>query len=124
MAAILVVDDSKFMRRMLSDILTEEGHDVVGEAENAREALDFCDRLKPDVVTMDIVMPETDGTDATSALKTMSETIPPTKVVMVSAMGQEKVMEECRQLGARDFITKPFQPEQIKEVVERVSNGD
>lgn len=124
MAAILVVDDSKFMRQMLSDILTDEGHDVVGEAENAREALDFCDRLSPDVVTMDIIMPETDGVDAMSALKTMSETIPTTKVVMVSAMGQEKVMEECRESGARDFIIKPFRPEQIKEVVERVASGD
>jgi two-component system chemotaxis response regulator CheY len=124
MAAILVVDDSKFMRKMLSDILTEDGHDVVGEAENAREALDSCDRLNPDVVTMDIVMPEMDGIDSISALKTMSGTFPPTKVVMVSAMGQEKVMEECRQSGARDFITKPFRPEQIKEVVDRVSNSD
>ncbi len=124
MAAILVVDDSKFMRQMLSDILTEGGHDVVGEAENAREALKSCERLGPDVVTMDIIMPETDGVDAISALKTMSEAIPKTKVVMVSAMGQEKVMEECRQLGAKDFITKPFQPEQIKEVVERVASGD
>ncbi len=124
MAAILVVDDSKFMRRMLSDILIEEGHDVVGEAENAREAVKSCETLGPDVVTMDIIMPEVDGMDAISALKAMSETTPETKVVMVSAMGQEKVMEECRQSGARDFITKPFQPEQIKEVVERVSNGD
>lgn len=124
MAAILVVDDSGFMRKMLSDILVEGGHDVVGEAGNAREALNVCKKLDPDVVTMDIVMPEMDGIDAISALKTMCETIPQIKVVMVSAMGQEKVMEECRQLGARDFITKPFRPVQIREVVERVSNDD
>ena len=124
MAAILVVDDSRFMRQVLSDILAEGGHNVVGEAENAREGLDFCKELDPDIVTMDIVMPEVDGVDAISALKTMSETAPATKVVMVSAMGQEKVMEECRQSGARDFITKPFRPEQIKEVVERVLNSD
>lgn len=124
MAAILVVDDSKFMRRMLSDILVEEGHDVVGEAENAKQALDFCDRLDPDVVTMDIVMPEVAGVDALSALRTITETAPQTTVVMVSAMGQEKVMEEFKQSGARDFITKPFRPEQIKEVVRRASNSD
>ncbi len=120
MANILIVDDSKFMRKMLSDILTENGHQIVGEAENAMEARELYTKLKPDLVTLDIIMPEVEGIDAISALKGMIKANPPAKVVMISAMGQEKVVEDCIQAGARDFIVKPFQSSNVAGVVRAV----
>lgn len=117
MANILIVDDSKFMRKMLSDILTEGGHQIVGEAENAIEATELYKKLKPDLVTLDIIMPEVEGTDAISALKAMIKVNPQAKIVMISAMGQEAVMEDCIQAGARDFVVKPFQPSKVAGVV-------
>jgi len=120
MANILIVDDSKFMRKMLSDILTEEGHHIVGEAENAKEAIELFKRLKPDLVTLDIIMPEVEGFNAISALKDIINANFQAKVVMVSAMGQEQVVEECMQAGSRDFIVKPFQPSDVAVVVKKV----
>ncbi len=120
MADILIVDDSKFMRKTLSDILTEEGHRIVGEAENAREATELYIKLRPDLVTLDIIMPEVEGADAISALREMIEADPKARVVMISAMGQEEVVEECIRAGARDFIVKPFQPSDIAGVVKDV----
>ncbi len=123
MANIMIVDDSKFTRKMLSDILTEKGHQIVGEAENAEEAVELYERLKPDLVTLDIIMPEVEGTDAISALKAMKRVNPKAKVVMVSAMGQQEVVEECIQAGARDFIVKPIQPSNVVGVVESLLKG-
>ncbi len=123
MANIMIVDDSKFTRKMLSDILTEKGHQIVGEAENAEEAVEFYERLKPDLVTLDIIMPEVEGTDAISALKAIKRVNPKAKVIMVSAMGQQEVVEECIQAGAKDFIVKPIQPSNVAGVVESVLNG-
>jgi len=120
MANILIVDDSKFMRKMLCDILTEDGHQIVAEAENAMEAQELYKKLKPDLVTLDIIMPEVEGIDAISALKGMIKANPLAKVVIVSAMGQEKVMEDYIQAGARDFIIKPFQPSNVAGVVRAV----
>ncbi len=120
MANVLIVDDSKFMRKMLSDILTKEGHQIVGEAENAIEATELYKKLKPDLVALDIIMPEVEGTDALSALKAMIKINPQAKVVIVSAMGQEKVMEEYIQAGAKYFIVKPFQPSHITETLEAI----
>ena len=120
MSEILIVDDSKYMRKMLSDILTKEGHRIAGEAENAREAIELYKRLKPDLVTLDIVMPEVEGTDAVSALKAMVRANPRAKVVMVSAMGQQEMIEECIQAGAGDFIVKPFKHSDVAEVVKGV----
>jgi two-component system chemotaxis response regulator CheY len=120
MANILIVDDSRFMRKMLSDILTGAGHEVVGEAENAKEAIELFKRLKPDLVTLDIIMPEVEGVNAISALKDMINGDPQAKVVMVSAMGQEQVVEECIRAGAEDFIVKPFQPSNVAHVVREV----
>ena len=120
MANILIVDDSKFMRKMLSDILTEDGHQIVAEAENAMEAQELYMKLKPDLVTLDIIMPEVEGIDAISALKGMIKANPLAKVVMISAMGQEKVVENCIQAGARDFIVKPFQSAKVAGVVRAV----
>ncbi len=123
MSNIMIVDDSKFMRKMLSDILTEKGHQIVGEAENAEEAVELYERLKPDLVTLDIIMPEVEGTDSISALKAMKRLNPKARVVMVSAMSQQEVVEECIQAGAKDFIVKPLQPSNVAEVVESVLSG-
>ncbi len=123
MANIMIVDDSKFMRKMLSDILTEEGHQIVGEAENAEEATELYKRLKPDLVTLDIIMPGLKEDDTTSALKSMTSVNPKAKVVIVSAMGQQEVVEECMQAGAKDFIVKPLQPSNVAGVVESVLNS-
>jgi two-component system chemotaxis response regulator CheY len=120
MANILIVDDSKFMRKMLSDILTEQGYQVVGEAENAWEAVEFYKKFKPDLVTLDIIMPKVEGTDAISALKGMIRFSRQAKVVVVSAMGQEEVVKEFIQAGAKDFIIKPFQPSRVAGVVKDV----
>ncbi len=120
MANILIVDDSKFMRKMLADILTEDGHQIVAEAENAMEAQELYMKLKPDLATLDIIMPEVEGIDAISALKGMIKANPLARVVMVSAMGQETVVEDCIQAGARDFIVKPFQPSNVAGVVKAV----
>ncbi len=120
MANILIVDDSIFMRKMLTDILVKEGHQIVGEAENAREAIELYKKVKPDLVTLDIIMPEVEGLDAISALKTMIKVKAQAKVVMVSAMGQEDVVKECIKAGARDFIVKPFKPSNVAGVVKNV----
>lgn len=123
MADILIVDDSKYMRKMLSDILAEEGHEIVGEAENAKEAIELYKRLKPDLVTLDIIMPEVEEVDAISALRAMVNATPRAKVVVVSAMGQEAVVEEYMQAGARDFIVKPFRSSDVVEVVKGILKG-
>jgi len=124
MANVMVVDDAKFTRKMLSDILVEEGHEIVAEAENGVEAVEFYERLHPDIVTMDIVMPEIEGIDSITALKVMMKADPEAKVVIVSGMGQQDVVEEFMDAGAKDFIVKPFQPSNIAGVVESVLERD
>ena len=120
MASVLVVDDSKFMRKMLSDILTQEGHQIVAEAENAREAIELYKKFRPELVTLDIVMPEVEGEGSLSALISIIEINPQVNVVMVSAMGQEETIKECTQAGAKDFILKPFKPPDVARVVSAV----
>lgn len=120
MANVLVVDDAVFMRKMLSDILTKDGHSVVGEAENAKEAVELYKKLKPDVVTLDIIMPEVEGVDAMKAIRTITEKDKRAKIVMVSAMGQQEQVVEAIQAGAKEFIVKPFQPSQVTGAVRRL----
>lgn len=124
MANIMVVDDAKFSRKMLSDILVEEGHEIVVEAENAEEAVEFYEKINPDVVTMDIVMPKVGGIDSISALKAMVKADPKAKVIIVSGMGQQNIIEEFINAGAKDFIVKPFQPSNIADVVATVLESD
>ena len=124
MASILIVDDSKFMRKMLSDILTGEGHQIVGEAENAKEATELYSRLKPDLVTLDIVMPEVEGEDAFSALRAILTENSQASVVVVSAMGQDQVVKECIEAGAKYFIAKPFQSDNVADVVKSALTSD
>jgi two-component system chemotaxis response regulator CheY len=120
MAKIMIVDDSKFMRKMLADILTEEGHQIVGEAENGREATELYDMLKPDLVTLDIIMPEVEEVDALSVLREIIGKNPEAMVIMVRAMGQEEVVAECMDAGAKDFVVKPFRPSDVAGVVKKV----
>ena len=114
---ILIVDDAAFMRMMLKDTLTKDGHEVVGEATNGKEAVDKYKELKPNLVTMDITMPEMDGIQALKAIKAFD---PEAKVIMCSAMGQQAMVIESIQAGAKDFIVKPFQPDKVKKAVEKV----
>lgn len=121
MASILVVDDALFMRKMLTDILSKDGHKVVGEAENAKEAVELYKKLKPGVVTLDIVMPEVDGVNALQAVRKIIKEDKNAKIVMVSTMGQQEQVVEAIQAGAKEFIVKPFQPSQVTNAVHRLT---
>lgn len=114
---ILVVDDAAFMRMMIKDILTKNGFEVVGEAENGAKAVEKYQELRPDLTTMDITMPEMDGI---SAVKQIKKIDPAAKVIMCSAMGQQAMVIEAIQSGARDFIVKPFQADRVLEAVRKV----
>ena len=113
---ILIVDDAAFMRMMIKDILTKNGYEVVGEAENGLKAIQLYKEHKPDLVTMDITMPEMDGIQAVKEIKKMD---PSAKVIMCSAMGQQMMVMEAIQAGARDFIVKPFQQERVIQAIEK-----
>jgi len=115
---VLVVDDAAFMRMMLKDILTKNGFEIVGEAENGAAGVAAFQKLKPDIVTMDITMPEMNGIDAVKAIKSLDAAA---KVVMVSAMGQQSMVIEAIQAGASDFIVKPFQPERVIDALTKVA---
>ena len=114
---ILICDDAAFMRMMIKDILTKNGYNVVGEAENGARAVEKYAELKPDLVLMDITMPEMDGIQA---LKKIKESDPSALVIMCSAMGQQAMVIEAIQSGAKDFIVKPFQAERVLEAVKKV----
>jgi two-component system, chemotaxis family, chemotaxis protein CheY len=114
MARVLVVDDAAFMRKMVTDALSKGGHEVVGEAGNGNEALTQFEALKPDLVTLDITMPEKDGL---AALADIMAADPSAKVVMCSALGQESKVLEAIKLGAKDFVVKPFQADRVIDAV-------
>ncbi len=115
---ILIVDDAIFMRKMLSDILKEAGHRVAGEAANGKEAVEMYTKLKPDLVTMDIIMPEMNGIDA---VKQIIESDERAVILVVSAMGQQQLVVEAIQAGAKDFIVKPFESARILAAVEKLA---
>jgi two-component system chemotaxis response regulator CheY len=114
---VLVCDDAVFMRTMVSDILSQAGFTVVGEAENGKQAVEKYQQLKPDLVTMDIIMPEMGGIEA---VKQITQMDPAARILMCSAMGQQALVQEALQAGARDFVVKPFQPSLVLEAVQRV----
>jgi len=114
---ILICDDAAFMRMMIKDILTKNGYNVVGEAENGLKAVEKYNETKPDLVLMDITMPEMDGIQA---LKKIKEGDPGAMIIMCSAMGQQAMVIEAIQSGARDFIVKPFQADRVIEAVKKV----
>jgi two-component system chemotaxis response regulator CheY len=116
MPSVLIADDAAFMRMMIKSILTEAGYEVVGEAENGAVAVSKYRELKPDLTTMDITMPEMDGL---AALREIRDQDPEARVVMCSAMGQQSMVIESIQAGARDFIVKPFQPERVLEAIQK-----
>jgi two-component system chemotaxis response regulator CheY len=113
---VLIVDDAAFMRMMIKDILTKNGFEVVGEAENGVKAVEKFQELRPDLTTMDITMPEMDGI---SAVKQIRKIDAGAKVIMCSAMGQQAMVIEAIQSGARDFIVKPFQPDRVLEAIRK-----
>jgi len=113
---VLIVDDAAFMRMMIKDILTKNGFEVVGEAENGVKAVEKFQELRPDLTTMDITMPEMDGITAVKQIKKID---PNAKVIMCSAMGQQAMVIEAIQSGARDFIVKPFQPDRVLEAIRK-----
>jgi two-component system chemotaxis response regulator CheY len=114
---VLVCDDAVFMRTMISDILTQAGLEVVGEADSGTQAVEKYRQLRPDLVTMDIIMPDMGGIDAVRAI---TEFDPEARVLMCSAMGQQALVAEAIQAGAKDFVVKPFQPSRVLEAVQRV----
>ncbi|MBT3275000.1 MAG: response regulator [Spirochaetales bacterium] len=117
-ARVLVVDDLAFMREAIRDILENAGHDVVGEAADGAQGLEQYQRLKPDVVLMDITMPVMNGL---LALKNLRRRYPDAVVVMCSALGQQEYIIRAIQLGARDFIVKPFHPERVVSAVRKAA---
>ena len=116
MSNILIVDDAAFMRMMIKDILTKNGFTVVGEAENGAEAVAKYEELNPDLVTMDITMPEMDGITALKKIKEMDSSA---RILMCSAMGQQAMVIDAIQAGAKDFIVKPFQADRVIEAIEK-----
>ena len=117
MAKVLIVDDAAFMRMMIKDILTKNGYEIAAEAENGKIAVDKYNEVKPDLVLLDITMPEMDGIQALKAIKAAD---PGAKVIMCSAMGQQAMVIEAIQAGAKDFIVKPFQADRVLEAVKKV----
>src|SRR5579872_4551730 len=114
---VLITDDALFMRVTLKNILTNNGYEVAGEATNGRESVEMYRALKPDLVTMDITMPEMDGISAVREIKKLDANA---KVIMCTAMGQKNMVMEAMSAGARDFIVKPFQPEKVLESLQKL----
>ncbi|MDY6787277.1 MAG: response regulator [bacterium] len=118
---VLITDDAIFMRRMIADILKKEGFEIVGEAGTGAQAVEKYRELQPDLVTMDIIMPDMSGIDA---VKEIVKEFPNAKILMVSAMGQQSLVVEAIQAGAKDFVVKPFQPSRVLESVKRILSTD
>ncbi|WP_442601977.1 response regulator [Paenibacillus sp. KN14-4R] len=117
MAAVMVVDDTAFMRMVMRDILEGMGMNVVAEARNGKEAVNLYDKLKPDLVTMDITMPDMDGI---SALKEIKRSHPEAKVIMCTAMGQKDMLIDAIYSGAMDFLVKPLSKDRVEHAVRKV----
>lgn len=116
MAKVLIVDDAAFMRMMIKDILSKNGFEIVGEGCNGIKAIELYKKERPDVVTMDITMPEMDGIEAVKAIKAFD---PTAKIIMCSAMGQQSMVMDAIKAGAKDFIVKPFQADRVLEAINK-----
>lgn len=114
---VLIVDDAVFMRMMIKDILNKNGYEVVGEADNGLKAIEKYKEVTPDLVLMDITMPEMNGIEAVKNIKGLD---PEAKIIMCSAMGQQTMVIESIQAGAKDFIVKPFQADRVLDAVRKV----
>lgn len=117
MARVLIADDASFMRQMIREIIEPEGYEVVGEATNGIEAVEQFEELSPDLVTMDIVMPKRSGIDAVKGILAKHSDA---RIVMCSALGQETLVMEALQAGARDFIVKPFKPDNVLATLKKI----
>lgn len=116
---VLIVDDAVFMRMKLKDILESNGYEVVGESDNGKDAIEKYKSERPDIVTMDITMPDMDGIDALRGIKKIDEDA---IVIMCSAMGQQGMVMEAIQEGAADFIVKPFEPERVLKSLNKLNS--
>ena len=116
MAKILIVDDAKFMRTLVKNVLVPLGHEIIGEADNGKDAVNMYINLSPDLVTMDITMSEKDGVEAA---KDIMEYDPMARIIMVTALGQEQILTTAIKLGVKDFVIKPFPPERLQRAVEK-----
>ncbi len=114
---VLITDDALFMRVTLKNILTKNGYEIAGEACNGKESVALYEQTHPDLVTMDITMPEMDGI---SALREIKKHDPQANVIMCTAMGQKNMVMEAVAAGAKDFIVKPFQPEKVLEAIQKI----
>lgn len=121
MATVLIADDSMFMRKRLADILADAGHEVVGEAEDGEEAINMFRGLQPELVMLDITMPERNGI---GALNHIMSTSPEANVIMCSALGEETVVQECIDTGAKAFVVKPFDPDEVVAAVTSSLGGE
>ncbi len=119
MPTVLVVDDTAFMRSVIREILSSEGFEVA-EAENGKTALEIYKNVKPDVVTLDIVMPEMDGIEV---LKKLKEIDPDVRVIMCTALGEEQILKKAIKMGAKGYVIKPFHPDKVVEEVKKVLGG-
>jgi two-component system chemotaxis response regulator CheY len=120
MAKIMIVDDAVFMRQMLAKILVAEGFEICVEASNAQEAVEKYKRFKPDLVTMDIVMPMMEELDGIGAVREIIKFDPNAKVLIVSVMAQQSLVVEAMAAGAKDFVIKPVQPKRLIEAVKNI----
>ena len=118
-ARVLIADDASFMRQMIREIVEPEGYEIVAEAADGVEAVEQYEAVRPDLVTMDIVMPKRSGIDA---VRRIMEVDPAACVVMCSALGQESLVMEALQAGAKDFIVKPFKPEAVLETLGKLAD--
>lgn len=121
MIKVLIVDDASFMRAMLKNILVRNGYEVVGEACNGQDAFEKYKELKPNVVTMDITMPEVDGITAVRMIKEYDKTA---NVIMCSAMGQQSMVIESLKAGAKDFVVKPFVEEKVIDAIKKLTGAN
>jgi two-component system chemotaxis response regulator CheY len=119
MAKILIADDAKFMRLTLQTMLSKNTHEIIGEAVNGEEAIKLFKELRPELITMDITMPVVNGIDA---IKEIMRLDPDANIIVCSAMGQQKVVVEAIEAGAKDFIVKPFDERNVLATISRVLN--
>ena len=118
MARVMIVDDAEFMRMIIRDILLMHGHEVVAEVNDGEEAIQTYLEVKPDIVLMDIIMPDMDGKEALQKLLTVD---PEAKIVMCSSLGQQALITESMKIGAMGFIVKPFEPDGMLDVIRKIA---
>jgi two-component system chemotaxis response regulator CheY len=124
MKQILIVDDALFMRKLISDILTAEGYNVCGQASSAKEAIEKFKEHRPDLVTMDIVMPMMEELDGIGAVREIIKLDPKARILICSVLGQQSLVVEAIRAGAKDFVMKPVKAERLAEAVKNIFNSE